>query len=283
MPLPTVGASPAGGTPLRIGSTLLRLGKVPFFGLACLGRPHIYYFWKEQGIRLLARCGRYERRAMKVLLRSLPPGGWALDVGGHFGAYTRSFLRAVGPTGGVIVLEPFQPVARRLQRTLGRFPNCRVLPVAASDRTGLSMWINVPRLFGIVPEPALAHLTLQPGRPCSRMPPFPVTTLALDDLIGDLPRLDVVKIDTEGHEIQVLAGARKLLSRYRPLVQFEEHHMADRLADYLAIAEKLHYRVAVADRDERLRELADPVRGPGEFYLVPHPPAPSGAGAPSVN
>ena len=48
-------------------------------------------------------------------------------------------------------------------------------------------------------------------------------TVALDDLFQweGLTRLDYLKIDAEGAEEQVLAGARRIVTRYRPIIQVE--------------------------------------------------------------
>jgi hypothetical protein len=48
----------------------------------------------------------------------------------------------------------------------------------------------------------------------------------LDDVLGDAPRIDVIKIDVEGHEDAVLAGADTVLRRHRPslLIEMEQRH-----------------------------------------------------------
>ena len=46
-----------------------------------------------------------------------------------------------------------------------------------------------------------------------------IRCLKLDTLA--LPRLDVIKIDVEGMELEVLAGGRALLAKYRPIVLIE--------------------------------------------------------------
>jgi len=43
----------------------------------------------------------------------------------------------------------------------------------------------------------------------------------LDNLFGDLKRLDFLKVDTEGNELEVFLGAQQVLSRYKPHICFE--------------------------------------------------------------
>jgi len=52
---------------------------------------------------------------------------------------------------------------------------------------------------------------------------FSVLVFPLDQVfpLENLERLDYVKIDVEGAELQVLAGASETLKRFRPIVQLE--------------------------------------------------------------
>jgi len=51
--------------------------------------------------------------------------------------------------------------------------------------------------------------------------PISVDVVTLDSLLPDMPTVDLIKIDVEGHELQVLRGAADLISQHRPLVIFE--------------------------------------------------------------
>ena len=62
---------------------------------------------------------------------------------------------------------------------------------------------------------------------------------ALDDMIEnkDLARLDLIKIDVEGMQMQVLAGASGILEQRRPALWIEllaKDHCYDEAVDYLA-------------------------------------------------
>jgi hypothetical protein len=50
-----------------------------------------------------------------------------------------------------------------------------------------------------------------------------VARLTLDSLIesAGIERLDLLKIDAEGHEVEVIAGARRLLEQFSPLIVYE--------------------------------------------------------------
>eukprot|EP00746_Dinoflagellata_sp_MGD_P022968 gnl/MRDRNA2_/MRDRNA2_153791_c0_seq1.p1 gnl/MRDRNA2_/MRDRNA2_153791_c0~~gnl/MRDRNA2_/MRDRNA2_153791_c0_seq1.p1 ORF type:complete len:465 (+),score=95.34 gnl/MRDRNA2_/MRDRNA2_153791_c0_seq1:3-1397(+) len=52
-----------------------------------------------------------------------------------------------------------------------------------------------------------------------------VTARRLDDVMADLgnPRVDLIKIDVEGHEIKVFEGGLATLKKFKPTIYFEDH------------------------------------------------------------
>jgi FkbM family methyltransferase len=110
---------------------------------------------------------------------------------------------------------------------------------------------------------------------------------SLDSLIGKRGprRVDLIKIDVEGHEKQVLDGAETTLSQFRPAMVIETGHEAsgdrqaihDRLRDlgYRMLGILLDYGMAEADWDAYV-SLATPFRR-GEAHnllLVPEETTP---------
>jgi hypothetical protein len=64
---------------------------------------------------------------------------------------------------------------------------------------------------------------------------IPITVRPLDDLVGDMQRLRLIKIDVEGMELEVLKGAQRLIDRHRPLLYVEN----DRVDNSKALIEHL--------------------------------------------
>lgn len=151
------------------------------------------------------------------LERFLAPGGVLMDIGGNTGIYTikaAQFFREHG--GGLVVTyEPLPEMLAELKRNLqlNRFDNVRLRSFCLGEQPGAAdFWINFNR-------PASASLV---GRDPDATH---VSTLVfrLDDVfpLERLDRLDYVKIDVEGAEAQVLAGALATFKKYRPIVQLE--------------------------------------------------------------
>jgi len=150
------------------------------------------------------------------LTQFLEPSDVFVDVGASAGIYTlkaaQHFRRA---DGLVLALEPFPDVLATLFYNVqaNGLTNVRLRNVCAGARTEPgTLWTNFdkPNLFSLIQSDEKAS-------------PLAVLTVALDDLFGweKLNRLDYLKIDVEGAEQQVLAGAKNILQKYRPIIQME--------------------------------------------------------------
>jgi FkbM family methyltransferase len=137
----------------------------------------------------------------------LKRNAYALDVGANIGLSSVTLARLVGK---VRSFEPSPHNAGFLQRNLqlNGVRNVEVTQAAVSDAPGVLTFHEAQ--FG-----AGSHV-MSPGDLSRGAPSIEVPCLTLDSL--DLPRVDFMKIDVEGHEPEVLAGARRLLERDRPLI-----------------------------------------------------------------
>jgi hypothetical protein len=123
-------------------------------------------------------------------------------------------------------------------------------------------------LFGKIPEPALATAGA----------PFPqqyvierAKVIHLDSLVEQLTRLDFIKMDVEGHELNCLEGARNLLATHRAVVQFEEIRPVVRMHLFQRFAEEVDYVVCKLTPEGYLIPLrnAHRIDETRNFYLVP--------------
>ena len=169
-------------------------------------------------------------KLMRFLLR---PGDTFVDVGANVGYYSVLASGLVGRTGTVLAIEPQPPALSMLALNATRRDSpITVVSVAASDETGAAqLWVR--------PEGDTSSLS--PGGPAT---PTSVPLETLDHLCAELPRVTLLKIDVEGHELQVLRGARTTISRHRPWICFE---LLEQLARTGA--------VSVADLSAFFREL----------------------------
>ena len=164
--------------------------------------------------------GFYEPNELSFLEKTLRPGMVFLDIGANAGLYTLFASSLVGPQGTVVSLEPSRREFQRLCENLrlNQSGNVRALPLAASD--------VLAKLELLVAENShCGHNTLGSFayENVAAEARQPVSTTTLDTLVKEqhLARVDVIKIDVEGHEWFVLQGARDTLARFRPVLLLE--------------------------------------------------------------
>jgi FkbM family methyltransferase len=136
-------------------------------------------------------------------------GGVILDVGANVGLYAVACARAAGDIGCVIAVEPGPRTYEKLTTTCRRLglSNVRTLNVAASSRSGTALLVSDRNGKDV-------HQHLADARP-DRGDHVPVPIRRLDDVCADPGTVTLVKLDVEGHEVEVLAGAVRILDHRR--------------------------------------------------------------------
>jgi FkbM family methyltransferase len=129
-----------------------------------------------------------------------------VDVGACVGGWTAAQLMAA-PNAYVECFEPNERALPYLKNNVGWSKRVAIHVCAASDRAGITPITVDPTNFG------KTSFYGSGGETAS------VITRRLDDEVGG--RVDLLKIDAEGHEMHVLAGAVRILTEERPLVLVE--------------------------------------------------------------
>jgi FkbM family methyltransferase len=164
------------------------------------------------------RTPHFERHVVDFLAKQVPPDARAIDIGSFCGYYALLFAVRAGPSGRVVAFEPVAEHRSWIERNVGLngLTNIAVDPRAVGDHTGSA----VLRVRG----PATSLVVGGRGHDQS------IEVIRLDDFVaaGGIDRVDVVKIDAEGAEIEVLEGMRQVLQESRPIVVVEVNHKEGR-------------------------------------------------------
>ena len=159
-------------------------------------------------------------------LAYLRPGAVAIDIGASLGEWTIPLARAVGAGGQVLACEPAPVAATALEATLGAnaLRQAEVIRCAVGDHDD-SAEFSVPVITSARTDTGTARIgAAGPGHKTLN-----VRLSSLDSLAAErsLERVDLIKIDVEGHERQVLDGADATISRCRPALVIETGHEAE--------------------------------------------------------
>lgn len=165
-------------------------------------------------LRDLAAAAEPEESAVRPLIHS---GQTVLDIGANFGVFTKLFSQLVGPDGSVIAFEPVPRTFRTLAAGVERFHlrNVQAINKAVSDQVGAAL-MKVPQ-YAENEGDNLYEARIVSAR--DSQDTFSVNTVTIDSL--QLSRVDFIKIDVEGHELEVLRGSRETLERYHPILMIE--------------------------------------------------------------
>lgn len=150
--------------------------------------------------------GTYEAPLQRLLADALRPGDVFYDIGANVGFFSLLASQRVG-AGRVIAFEPLPANLELLRRNLALngADNVSIVDAAVADTSGRARFT----VGGSASQGALADEGIE------------VAVVALDEL--DLPPPTVMKIDVEGAESRVLAGAVRLLTHHRPVIFLSSH------------------------------------------------------------
>lgn len=156
-----------------------------------------------------------------IVRRLVKTGDRVVDVGANVGLYTVTLSRLVGNSGKVYSYEPVPDTYNTLTSVVKKLSlrNVETRGCALSDSVGQgSMEVPLYEEGGEnLYQARLVSVNATRHRTCS------VEMCTLDSLIGttDTDRIDFMKIDVEGHELQVLQGGRRMLEQFRPSLLIE--------------------------------------------------------------
>ncbi|TXT26055.1 MAG: FkbM family methyltransferase [Rhodocyclaceae bacterium] len=191
--------------------------------------------------RIVARELRRGEPEIHLLPELVDPARVAIDVGANRGVWTHQ-LAALCPT--VYAFEPNPKMFAILDAA--RPANVIASRAALSNRSGVAS-LNVPRSArGFSNQ----HASLENNwSGAMEFGVVEVTTTRLDDL--DIPPCGFIKIDVEGHEPAVIAGAAGLIARDRPsmLIELEERHSESSIEDSIKAVTDLGYDAFVLKND----------------------------------
>lgn len=210
-----------------------------------------------------------EREAIDLWRARAAEAGTVLDIGAHVGWL--ALVAAQAGASRVFAFEANPRVAARcgLNVELNPWP-ITIVPNACSDRTG----------------PVAFHLG-GPGMPSSSgvdglagsYEQVRVGAVRIDDFVEQwgVDRVDLVKIDVEGHEPAVLRGMRATLERDRPAVFFEMIAAAPTGPEIIDVLSPLGYRYSrLTDAGPvRIDEPTAPVSGWCNYLAVADPADPA--------
>jgi FkbM family methyltransferase len=211
-------------------------------------REHLILAGSLRGCRIVtswhdypaAILGRTERPLLEWFTKNVNLGETWLDMGAHYGYTAIALSRLVGQQGRVFAFEPMVSTAGCLARTrqLNDFPQLIILPLGLAAPGTLEMK-QLPVTRGMVDSTLCrkegGRKKAEGGRQKDERQAVWQETIMVarfdwlwQQICGKNERIDGVKIDVQGMEIEVLQGMLETLRRQRPKLVVEVHTGVDR-------------------------------------------------------
>jgi FkbM family methyltransferase len=192
---------------MRAQAVLAMLNRLPIgTRTVWVGPDRLYADSLDRVAAALAwKMGWLEAAERRLIARTVQPGMVAIDVGANIGVHTLHLARRVGSAGRVHALEPDPRNFRLLTRAVATAGLGQVTlhEAAAAARSGTATLYVSAAHHG-------DHRLVPAGEARETRP---VRTVSLDELLADERRVDFVKIDVQGTEVDVLRGAAATLAR----------------------------------------------------------------------
>jgi FkbM family methyltransferase len=156
--------------------------------------------------------GTYEPKLQSAIAEYLQPGMVFYDVGANAGFFSILASELVGQTGRVIAFEPHPKTVKQLnaQIAINNAKNIDIVRSAVCNKIGYAEFSDDTTSVG-------ASLGESSARTIT------VKTTTLDQEAERRPPPSLIKIDVEGAEIDVICGARRLISNKKPVLLVELH------------------------------------------------------------
>lgn len=184
-----------------------------------IGYP-IGLYYTPSGVVNTFVLKQYEYRKLTPAIKA-QAGDYVIDAGGCWGDTALYFAHEVGLQGRVFTFE-FSP------------ENLAVLDRNLSMNLQLRTRIEVdPRALWHISGESISYYSQGPGTSLDTTrhdnkghDSFRVNTVSIDDLVKEknLPRVDFIKMDIEGAELDALRGAEQTLRAFKPRLAISLYH-----------------------------------------------------------
>ena len=156
----------------------------------------------------------YEAPLFDWFANNLKQGAYGLDIGAHVGCFSIFMALLVGSEGRIEAIEPMPANLALLEKNIAQNDLGHVINLheaCCAAREG-GVFLNLgPSSFESSLSNDFGHGSI------------PVPALTVDGLALKNGKLDFLKLDVEGAELDVLQGAETALAKFRPTLVIELH------------------------------------------------------------
>jgi len=209
----------------------------------------------EEGIDFsIYLLGAFERSTVATLRELVKAGDVVLDIGANIGAHTLGLAKNVGAAGKVYAFEPADFAFQKLLRNLALNPELERRTKASQVMLGSGAEKPPNGVYASWPLEKVDSV-----HPKHRGRFVSTEGAVVDTLDGfvareKVSRINLIKMDVDGHELPVLQGGRSVLREQRPVIVMEmsPYVHAEEQNSFAAVIELLkEFRYKIEDARNR--------------------------------
>lgn len=214
----------------------------------------------------------YEQSSFEFFKKHAKPGGTILDIGAHIGLYSVFFSKLTN--GKVYSFEPTPSTLTVLRKTI-QINKCEknvtVIPAAVAETPGMATFYSND--IDVSTSNSLVNIDL--GANIKRQGAYEVQVLSIDSFrLQHSLKIDFLKIDAEGVELEVLQGARATFMQDRPfailgLHPFAYENIQETLLKIWDILTAYHLNIKIAGKDITKEEFCNVDENIFDVELLP--------------
>jgi FkbM family methyltransferase len=234
--------------------------------------------WKldlSEGIDFAIYLGLYQRIPARVT-RWIMPGALVLDIGANIGAHSFMLAQVVGPHGHVIAIEPtdygFSCLKANAALNSDLLPRLILIQAALTAGEEIADQNGQPRFYSRWPLNGGGDVQRHPKHMGELETAKGARFVRLDTLLAEIRAergidqpIAFIKLDVDGHELDVLQGAAQTLTAQRPPILIEiapyvQDEVPGRLETVLETLKWHGYQLETAQSGEKLPMSASALR-----------------------
>jgi len=201
--------------------------------------------------------GNFQKHVSDNKFIHLPQDAVIFDVGANVGIMSISFAQKA-IHGKIYAFEPTHYALEKLKRNIELnekiASSIHIVNTFVSSEEKKTSNIKAFSSWKIDKKIGIAQHPVHGG---TAMPTEGVPTITIDEFVHEhkIDRIDFIKIDTDGHEFEVLSGARKSIEHLKPQIIFElgQYVMIERgisFMDYKGFFDDLDYKLSDASNNK---------------------------------
>jgi FkbM family methyltransferase len=158
--------------------------------------------------------GIHEEHILEKIIQNLEPGDTFVDVGANVGQHSLFAAKKIGSAGYVIACEPIPSSAENVQKSIevNKFNQMKVVQKAISNTTEDTHFYHYG--YSDISGKSNNFSDKESNK-------ITVAQTTLDIELEQCSRVDLIKIDVEGYEMDVLRGAKKIIEKFKPAIILE--------------------------------------------------------------